>query len=87
MLLHVVETGDHYYPEVAQPHLERELTAFLIDEFHDFQTVSNCIIGETETKIVETASSWRSDLIMMPTSGLGRYRRISSGIHYREGAT
>ncbi|MGA2877606.1 MAG: universal stress protein [Bryobacteraceae bacterium] len=79
MLLHVVETGDHYYPEVAQPHLERDLTAFLIDEFHDFQTLSNCIIGATETKIVETASSWRSDLIMMPTSGLGRYRRFLLG--------
>ncbi len=25
MLLHVAETGDHYYPEVAQPHLERAL--------------------------------------------------------------
>jgi len=79
MLLHVVETGDHYYPEVAQPHLERNLNAFLSQEFHDFQTLSNCVIGATETQIVETARSWHSDLIMMPTHGLGRYRRFLLG--------
>ena len=79
MLLHVVDTGDHYYPEVSQPHLERDLNAFRIKEFHDFQAFGNCIIGETETTIIETARSWRSDLIMMPTHGLGRYRRFLLG--------
>lgn len=79
MLLHVVETGDHYYPEVAQPHLQRDLNAFRSEEFRDFQTLSNCIIGATEAKIVETARSWRSDVIMMPTHGLGRYRRLLMG--------
>jgi len=79
MLLHVVETGNHYYPEVAQPHLQRDLNAFLSEEFHDFQTLRNCIIGATETSIVETARAWNSDLIMMPTQGLGRYRRFLLG--------
>lgn len=79
MLLHVVDTGNYYYPEESQPHLQTDLIAFLREEFHNFQTVSYCIIGETETKIVEMARAWGSDLIMMPTHGLGRYRRFLLG--------
>ena len=79
MLLHVVDAGNYHYPEVAQPHLQRDLDTFVFEEFRDFPTLSNCIMGTTETEIVETARSWRSDLIMMPTHGLGRYRRLLLG--------
>ena len=79
MLLHVVETGNFYYPEESQPHLQTDLSAFLREEFHDFPTLSNCIIGETDTKIIETARAWGSDLIMMTTHGIGRYRRFLLG--------
>jgi len=79
MLLHVVDTGNYYYPEESQPHLQTDLSAFLREEFHDFSTLSNCIIGETDTKIIETARAWGSNLIMMPTHGLGRYRRFLLG--------
>jgi len=79
MLLHVVDTGSHWYPEDAKPHLQHLLDEYLKDELKYFTTQRVCVVGEPAAKIAEIAKSWGADLVMMPTRGMGPFRRLLLG--------
>jgi len=79
MLLHVVDTGTHWYPADAQPVLQKRLDEFLVGELQYFTTHRVCEIGDPAHKIAEKARGWKPDLIMMPTHGVGPYRRFLLG--------
>jgi nucleotide-binding universal stress UspA family protein len=79
MLLHVVDTGAYFYPDEAQPNVKNRLEEFLAGELKYFATCRMCVVGEPAAKIVEVVKSWKPDLVMLPTHGLGAYRRLLLG--------
>ncbi len=91
-LLHVVEPADYLYgtPELgamglrdfhaqrmAQSH--RLLDGFLADELKTFKVERVLLEGDPAKKIVEHAHNWCADLVMMPSHGLGPFRRFILG--------
>lgn len=79
MLLHVVGNGERTLAEELQPQRKAELHAFLANELKYFTTHRLCTTGDAAEKIIETARDWHPDLVMMPTHGLGFYRRLLLG--------
>src|SRR5262249_13345080 len=79
MLLHAVDRGTHALAEELCPGRERRLAAFMAHELDQFSTQRVCRMGEPAAVIVETARTWRPDLVMMPTHGLGLYDRLVLG--------
>jgi len=79
LLLHVVDTGTYFYPDEAEPAVAKRLEEFLADELKYFSTRRMCLVGEPAAKIAEVVKSWQPDLVMMPTHGLGAYRRLLLG--------
>jgi len=80
MLLHVVTDGTHTLAEMLEPARREQLDSFLKEELKYIQTQRVCIVGDDlAASIVETARSWQPDLVMMPTHGLGFYRRLLLG--------
>ena len=82
LLLHVVGMGDGglTLAEERLPHRQAQLNAFLADELKYFTTERLCVIGDdAATEIVATAQRWHPDLVMMPTHGLGTFRRFFLG--------
>ena len=80
MLLHVVENGTNTLAEELLPARKIQLDAFLADEWKYFTTHRVCVMGEDSAQpIIDTARSWRPDLVMMPTHGFGGYRRLLLG--------
>jgi nucleotide-binding universal stress UspA family protein len=79
MLLHVVSDGVRVLASEIEPQRNTELQQFLSDELKYFNPQRVCVMGEPAAKIVEIAQSWKPDLVMMPTHGLGAYRRLLLG--------
>lgn len=80
MLLHVVTNGEHTLAEELLPLRQSELNAYLTEEFKYFTTQRLCLAAEDASdEIVSTARQWRPDLVMMPTHGLGAFRRFLLG--------
>jgi nucleotide-binding universal stress UspA family protein len=80
MLLHVVENGTNTLAEELLPARKIQLDAFLSDEFKYFTTDRVCVPSRDASQtIIDTARSWRPDLLMMPTHGFGVYRRLLLG--------
>ena len=79
MLLHVITRGEHTLPDELLPVRKAQLDAFLADELKYFTTHRICIIADDDidpaTEIVESARSWCPDMVMLPTHGLGFFRR------------
>lgn len=76
MLLHTVAMGERTLPEELLPRRKKELDQFLANELKYFTTHRVCEIEEdTAAAIVEEAKAWEADLVMMPTHGLGFFRR------------
>lgn len=75
MLLHVVGMGEHNLAEELLPGRQVQLDALLADELKYFTTHRICVTGDAPEAITETAQSWNPDLVMMPTHGLGFFRR------------
>jgi len=79
LLLHVVEFGDRaLIPQLEQTR-KHQLDEFLEDELKHYTTKRLCLLGDPAVKIVETVRSWEPDLVMMPTFGVGFYRRMLLG--------
>lgn len=55
------------------------LDSFLADELKPFSTQRVCVKGDPSRAIVEAAKGWGPDLVMMPTHGLGVFRRLLLG--------
>jgi nucleotide-binding universal stress UspA family protein len=82
LLLHVVGMGDGglTLAEELLPSRQAQLNAFLADELKYFTTERICVAGEDPaTEIIDTALSWRPDLVMMPTHGLGVFQEFFMG--------
>ena len=82
MLLHVVGMGEGglTLAEEQLPLKKAQLDAFLADELKYFTTERVCVTGdEPAPVIVDTALNWGADLVMMPTHGLGAFRRFLLG--------
>jgi nucleotide-binding universal stress UspA family protein len=79
ILLHVVSNGERTLANELYPMRKVRLDAFLDDELKYYSARKECMIGDAAEKIVETAQSWQPDLVMMPTYGLGHFRRLLLG--------
>jgi nucleotide-binding universal stress UspA family protein len=80
MLLHVVGMGEHNLADDLLPQRQALLDAFLADELKYFTTLRLCVTGDDpETEIVGAARHWGPDLVVMPTHGLGAFRRLLLG--------
>lgn len=80
MLLHVVGPGEHTLPEELLPLRRAELNTFLVDELKYFTTQRICVIGDDPAAaIVAEAERWEPDLVMMPTHGLGGFKKLFLG--------
>jgi len=75
MLLHAVTMGEHNLAEELLPGRQMQLDAFLASELKYFTTHRVCVTGDPPSAIAERARSWNPDLVMMPTHGLGYFRR------------
>ena len=91
-LLHVLESRDYIFtgPEfdgidVAdlrlrhRAHAQHQLDGYLLDAFPPGRNCRVLMEGDPATKIVERAAAGNTDLIMMPTHGLGPFRRFVLG--------
>ncbi len=79
MLLHVVGMGEHNLAEELLPGRRAQLGAFLADDLKYFATKRVCVTGDASSEIVNAARRWGPDLVMMPTHGLGVFRRSLLG--------
>jgi nucleotide-binding universal stress UspA family protein len=75
MLLHAVGMGEHNLADELLPMRKEQLDAFLADELQYFTTHRVCVTGDSLAAIEEAAASWEPDLLMLPTHGLGYFRR------------
>ena len=80
MLLHVGALPiEPYAWEPPTEQLTQLLDEFLIEELDGLEVQRQVLIGDPAHEIVRCAHNERSDLIMMPTHGLGRFRRFLLG--------
>ncbi len=76
MLLHAVGMGEHMLAEELLPLRRAQLDAFLADELKYFTTHRVCKIeDDPAAAIMDEAREWGADLVMLPTHGLGFFRR------------
>jgi len=75
MLLHAVATGENNFAAELLPGMQTRLDGFLENELKCFTTHRVCVAGDPASAIAECARSWKPDLTMMPTHGLGYFRR------------
>ena len=79
MMLHVVPDGLRVLAEELEPKRNCELQGFLVDEFKYLDPDRVCMTGDPATEIVNVARTWKPDLVMMPTHGVGLYNRLFLG--------
>jgi nucleotide-binding universal stress UspA family protein len=80
MLLHAVGMGERTLAEDRMPARKAQLDAFLATELKYFTTHRVCTIANDPAwAIAEGTRSWSPDLVMMPTHGLGFFRRYLPG--------
>jgi nucleotide-binding universal stress UspA family protein len=80
ILLHVVEPATYNRTLDEEPPVTPgEITNFFGADLKYFRSEALVEHGEAAQKIVECAAARQVDLIMMPTQGLGMYRRLIIG--------
>jgi nucleotide-binding universal stress UspA family protein len=82
MMLNVVGMGEGglTLAEERLPRRQAQLDAFLADELKYFTTQRVCVTGDDPApEIVAAAERWQPDMVMMPTHGLGAFRRFLLG--------
>jgi len=75
MLFHAVGMGEHNLAEELLPQRKARLDGFLADELKYFTTERVAVIGDAATALMDAAATWNPDLVMIPTHGLGYFRR------------
>ncbi len=78
-LLHVVEMGEHNLAEELLPGRQSQMDIFLAGKPKYFTTKRLCVPGDPAAEIVELARTLNPDLIMLPTHGMGPFRRLLLG--------
>ncbi len=80
LLLHVVEPAAYNRTLAEEPIIgHKEILGFFGADLKHLRVESLVQHGEAASKIVECAAARHADLIMMPTQGLGMYRRLIIG--------
>lgn len=79
MLFHVVGTSELNLAEELLPRWQAQLDRYLTEDFKYFTTRRVCVMGEAAHEVVEAARRWAPDLVMMPSHGLGAFRRLLIG--------
>lgn len=80
MLLHVIGMGEHTLADELFPLRRRELDDYLTGELKYFTTHRVCVINDHPAQeILRAARTWKPDLVMMPTHGLGAFQRLLLG--------
>ena len=80
ILVHVVGMGEHNLAEELLPSRQAQLDAFLADELKYFTTRRLCVMGDDAAIEIEKIATGRNvDLVMVPTHGLGAFRRFLIG--------
>ena len=80
LLLHVVEPAAYNRTLAEEPLIgHQEILGFFGADLKHLRVESLVQHGEAAAKIVECAAARHADLIMMPTQGLGMYRRLIIG--------
>ncbi len=79
ILLHVVTDGEQVLARELAPSRQEQLNAFQADELKHFTTYRQCVTGDPALQIVEAARYWKPDLVMVPTHGIGSFRRLLLG--------
>jgi nucleotide-binding universal stress UspA family protein len=76
MLFHAVVRGQDTLAEELLPLRKAELDKFLVEDLKYFTTHRVCTTTEDPpSAIADVARSWQPDLVMMPSHGLGYFRR------------
>lgn len=79
-LLHVLEPLTYSdIPYDATPITQHQLEDYLVDELKHFEVKRVLIHGDPASKIAEFAHTEGTDLILLPTHGYGRFRRLILG--------
>lgn len=80
MLLHVAGGGDHGLQRDLISYGQEQLNAFVAGDLKYFSGRSECVIGtDPAAEIRSAAKRWNADLIMIPSHGLGTFRRLLLG--------
>lgn len=79
MLLHACTKKRGEKPEELRTSQECRLESFLAADLRRLKTERVCVAGNPATVIEATARSWKPDLIMLPSHGLGFFRRQFTG--------
>jgi nucleotide-binding universal stress UspA family protein len=80
MLLHVVGMGEHTLAEELLPGRQAQLELYMADELKYFTTERVCVTAnDAAAAIADVAWRWKPDLVMMPTHGMGAFRRFLIG--------
>ena len=75
MLFHAVGMGEHNLAEQLLPQRKARLDGFLADELKYFTTERVVVIGDAAAALMDAAATWNPDVVMIPTHGLGYFRR------------
>jgi nucleotide-binding universal stress UspA family protein len=78
-LLHVITNGVRVLASEIQKDQDAKLQEFLYDELKFLNPQRVCVTGDPATEIIAFAASWKPDLVMMPTHGVGLYNRLVLG--------
>lgn len=73
--LHSVGMGERVLAEELLPGRTAQLEGFLAEDFKHFTVRRICRIGEPVDTLVAEAAASQPDLVMMPTHGVGYFRR------------
>jgi len=80
LLLHIVGMREHTLAEELLPRRKAQLASYLADELKYFTTHRVCEAAEDAAAVIADAAwRWQPDLVMMPTHGLGAFRRFLLG--------
>lgn len=79
-LIHVVTAGEHNLAEELFAGRKARLDAFFTEELRYFDMDRVCVVGDDPAaQIEEAARNWEANLVMIPTHGLGAFRRLLLG--------
>jgi nucleotide-binding universal stress UspA family protein len=79
-MIHVAGMAEHHLAAELTPQHHPQLDAFLASEFKHLDVRRICVTGsDPAAAIAAEASRWDAHLVMMPTHGLGAFRRLLLG--------
>src|SRR6185312_8650208 len=80
MLLHIASPGGHNRPDDLLARRRDQLNKFAAGDLRYFSTCIQCMTGDDPASDIQSAAkAWNAGLIMIPSHGLGTFRRLMLG--------